>query len=125
MAIHELAGKPAPRSLLANIPRLVTAYYAHKPDVSDPTQPVAFGTSGHRGSSLKNSFNEEHILAVSQAICDHRKSKRIDDPRCFKKAFGTHPPRSSHMRSSLTTGGEKRGWQMVSSSHSAVVFESR
>ena len=80
MTVHELAGKPAPRSLLANIPRLVTAYYAHKPDVSDPTQRVAFGTSGHRGSSLKNSFNEEHILAVSQAICDYRISKKIDGP---------------------------------------------
>ena len=80
MTVHELAGKPAPRSLLANIPRLVTAYYANKPDVSDPTQRVAFGTSGHRGSSLKNSFNEEHILAVSQAICDYRKSKKIDGP---------------------------------------------
>ena len=80
MTVHELAGKPAPRSLLANIPRLVTAYYAQKPDVSDPTQRVAFGTSGHRGSSLKNSFNEDHILAVSQAICDYRKSKKIDGP---------------------------------------------
>jgi phosphoglucomutase len=80
MTVHELAGKPAPRSLLVNIPRLVTAYYAHKPDVSVPTQRVAFGTSGHRGSSLKNSFNEEHILAVSQALCDYRKSKKIDGP---------------------------------------------
>jgi phosphoglucomutase len=80
MTVHELAGKPAPRSLLANIPRLVTAYYAQKPDVSDPSQRVAFGTSGHRGSSLKNSFNEEHILAVSQAICDYRKSRGIDGP---------------------------------------------
>ena len=80
MTVHELAGKPAPRSLLANIPRLMTAYYTYKPDVSDPTQRVAFGTSGHRGSSLKNSFNEEHILAVSQAICDYRKLKNIDGP---------------------------------------------
>ena len=80
MTVHELAGKPAPRSLLANIPRLVTAYYTNRPDVSDPTQRVAFGTSGHRGSSLKNSFNEEHILAVSQAICDYRKSKKIGGP---------------------------------------------
>ncbi len=54
MTVHELAGKPAPKSLLANIPRLVTAYYANKPDVSDPAQRVAFGTSGHRGCSLKN-----------------------------------------------------------------------
>jgi phosphoglucomutase len=80
MTVHELAGKPAPRSILANIPRLMTAYYAYKPNVSDPTQQVAFGTSGHRGSSVKNSFNEQHILAVSQAICDHRKSKKIDGP---------------------------------------------
>jgi phosphoglucomutase len=80
MTANELAGKPAPRSLLVNIPRLVTAYYTQKPDVSDPTQRVAFGTSGHRGSSLKNSFNEDHILAVTQAICDDRKSKKIDGP---------------------------------------------
>ncbi|MBL7180016.1 MAG: phosphoglucomutase (alpha-D-glucose-1,6-bisphosphate-dependent) [Pseudomonadota bacterium] len=80
MTAHELAGKPAPRSLLANIPRLVSAYYTHKPDVSDPAQQVSFGTSGHRGSSLKNSFNEDHILAISQAICDSRKSKNITGP---------------------------------------------
>jgi phosphoglucomutase len=80
MTVHELAGKPAPRSALANIPRLVSAYFVRKPDVSDPAERVAFGTSGHRGSSLKNSFNEEHILAVSQAICDYRKGKGIDGP---------------------------------------------
>jgi len=80
MTVHELAGKPAPRSLLANIPRLVTVYYAKKPNVSNPDQRVSFGTSGHRGSSEKNSFNEEHILAVSQAVCDYRKSKKIDGP---------------------------------------------
>jgi hypothetical protein len=68
MSLHELAGKPAPRSLLANIPRLVSAYYTHTPDASDPDQRVAFGTSGHRGSSLKNSFNERHILSIAQAI---------------------------------------------------------
>jgi phosphoglucomutase len=80
MTVHELAGKPAPRSLLANIPRLVTAYYACRPDLSDPSQQVAFGTSGHRGSSLKNSFNETHILAVSQAICEYRASRQITGP---------------------------------------------
>jgi len=77
---HELAGKPAPRSLLANIPRLVAAYYTHKPDVSHPSHRVAFGTSGHRGSSLHNSFNEDHILALSQAICEYRESRRITGP---------------------------------------------
>ncbi|MBA7671136.1 Phosphoglucomutase [subsurface metagenome] len=78
--VHELAGKPVPRSLLANIPRLVSAYYTHRPDVTDPAHRVAFGTSGHRGSSLKNSFNEDHILAICQAICEYRKSKNITGP---------------------------------------------
>ncbi|MBA4423568.1 MAG: phosphoglucomutase, alpha-D-glucose phosphate-specific, partial [Syntrophus sp. (in: bacteria)] len=80
MSLHELAGKPAPRSLLANIPRLVSTYYTHTPDASDPDQRVAFGTSGHRGSSLKNSFNERHILAICQAIAEYRKSRKIDGP---------------------------------------------
>jgi len=80
MEIHELAGKPAPRSILANIPRLVSAYYTHKPDAFDPAQKVVFGTSGHRGSSFRNSFNEGHILAISQAICEYRKAKKIKGP---------------------------------------------
>ncbi len=78
--VHPLAGKPAPRSLLINIPRLVSAYYTHKPDVSDPEQRVSFGTSGHRGSSLTNSFNEDHVLAISQAIGEYRKAKDITGP---------------------------------------------
>ena len=80
MNLHELAGKPAPRSILENIPRLIAAYYTYKPDVSQETHRVAFGTSGHRGSSLKNSFNEPHILAVSQAICEYRKAHKIKGP---------------------------------------------
>jgi len=80
MNTHELAGKTVPRSMLANIPRLISAYYTFKPDVSDPGQRVAFGTSGHRGSSLKNSFNELHILAISQAICEYRKAEKIRGP---------------------------------------------
>jgi phosphoglucomutase len=80
MDLHELAGKPAPRYLLANIPRLVSAYYTHNPDVSDATQQVAFGTSGHRGSSLRNNFNEDHILATSQAISEYRQIKNITGP---------------------------------------------
>jgi phosphoglucomutase len=80
MKIHELAGKQTPKTLLANIPRLVSAYYTYKPDVSFPAQRVSFGTSGHRGSSLKSSFNEHHILAISQAICDYRKSQNITGP---------------------------------------------
>src|SRR5512141_108424 len=80
LALHPLAGKPAPRSVLVNVPRLVSAYYALRPDASDPAQRVAFGTSGHRGSSLKASFNEAHILATSQAIAEHRRAKGIDGP---------------------------------------------
>jgi phosphoglucomutase len=80
MAIHEFAGKPAPESILVNVPRLISAYYAFKPDVTDPAQKVAFGTSGHRGSSLKKSFNEDHILAISQAICEFRQSQEITGP---------------------------------------------
>jgi phosphoglucomutase len=80
MPISPLAGKPAPESILANIPRLVTDYYALEPDPADPAQKVAFGTSGHRGTSLQSSFNEEHILAITQAICIHRKQKGIGGP---------------------------------------------
>ncbi len=80
MALHELAGKPAPHELIVNIPRLVSSYYTQRPDVTDPAQRVAFGTSGHRGSSFNNSFNENHILAISQAICEYRISKNITGP---------------------------------------------
>ncbi|MGA7878421.1 MAG: phosphoglucomutase (alpha-D-glucose-1,6-bisphosphate-dependent) [Desulfoferrobacter sp.] len=80
MALHPLAGKPAPRSMLVNVPKLITAYYTTHPDMSDPAQRVAFGTSGHRGSSLKGSFNEDHILATTQAICDYRKKQNISGP---------------------------------------------
>ena len=78
--VHKLAGKPVPRSMLVNIPRLVSAYYTHRPDASNPVHQVAFGTSGHRGSSLKKSFNEDHILAISQAICEYRQYKNINGP---------------------------------------------
>ena len=80
MTVHELAGKPPPRSLLVNVPRLISAYYTHKPDISDPSQRVGFGTSGHRGSPLHKSFNEDHILAISQALCEYRQAKNITGP---------------------------------------------
>jgi len=80
MAVHELAGKPAPRSMLINVPRLVAAYYALKPDADQADQRVAFGTSGHRGSSLAHSFNEDHILAISQAIAEYRAAQGVDGP---------------------------------------------
>ena len=77
---HELAGKPAPRELWVNVPRLVSAYYTHTPDAHNPAHRVSFGTSGHRGSSLENSFNEDHVLAICQAICELRRSRGIDGP---------------------------------------------
>jgi phosphoglucomutase len=78
--ISPLAGKPAPRSLLVDVPRLVTTYYTGVPDPSVPAQRVAFGTSGHRGSSFDLSFNEQHVLAITQAICAYRQSQHIDGP---------------------------------------------
>src|ERR1700680_3945885 len=78
--INPLAGKPAAPSMLANIPRLVTAYFADKADPKVAAQRVAFGTSGHRGSALNNAFNEAHILAISQALCDHRRTGGITGP---------------------------------------------
>src|SRR5215468_2006686 len=80
MANSPLAGKPADQSLLINVPRLVTAYYTRRPDPSVPAQRVAFGTSGHRGSALDGSFNEVHLLAITQAICLYRKQQNIDGP---------------------------------------------
>lgn len=80
MAIHEFAGKPVPESLLDNIPRLVSKYYTLKPDASREVQAVSFGTSGHRGTSINCSFNQNHILAISQAICDYRKGRGIRGP---------------------------------------------
>jgi phosphoglucomutase len=80
MSGHELAGKLAPRELLVNVPRLISAYYAFKPAPDQPAHRVAFGTSGHRGSSLKHSFNEDHILAISQAMCEFRRAQGITGP---------------------------------------------
>jgi phosphoglucomutase len=78
--ISSLAGKPAPRSLLVNVPRLVTAYYALAPDPAIASQRVAFGTSGHRGSAFLASFNEAHILAITQAVCLYRRHAGVEGP---------------------------------------------
>jgi|GEM_PF-6898084 len=80
MSLDLNAGRLPDDSTLTNIPRLISRYYSERPEPSDPAQQVAFGTSGHRGSSLKNSFNEWHILAVTQAICDYRREQGIDGP---------------------------------------------
>ncbi|HSC87712.1 MAG TPA: phosphoglucomutase, alpha-D-glucose phosphate-specific, partial [Polyangiaceae bacterium] len=80
MSQSPFAGKVAPRSLLENIPELITAYFALRPDPADESQLVAFGTSGHRGSSLDARFNETHILAVTQAICEYRAAQGTTGP---------------------------------------------
>jgi phosphoglucomutase len=80
MNVSVFAGKPAPQGMLVNIPKLLTAYYTYRPDPSIPAQRVMFGTSGHRGSAFKNSFNEDHILAITQAICLYRQAQGIDGP---------------------------------------------
>jgi len=80
VAISPLAGKPAPKEILVDVARLQSEYYGRRPDPADPTQLVAFGTSGHRGSSLRGSFNEAHILAISQAICDWRTRSGTNGP---------------------------------------------
>jgi phosphoglucomutase len=88
MSIHPLAGKKAPKNMLVNIPRLVSAYYVNDPDGNEPAQRVAFGTSGHRGISLQSSFNEKHIHAITQAICSYRIVQGITGPLFL--GFDTH-----------------------------------
>ncbi|MFW6334895.1 MAG: phosphoglucomutase, alpha-D-glucose phosphate-specific, partial [Desulfosalsimonas sp.] len=80
MPVHELAGKKAPAEMRVNVARLVSAYYTDRPDPQDPAQQVAFGTSGHRGSSFKKSFNQDHIAAVSKAIAELRKKQGVSGP---------------------------------------------
>ena len=80
MKLSPLAGKPAPAALLVNVAKLVTAYYTNVPDASVVEQRISFGTSGHRGSSFAHSFNEWHVLAITQAICQYRKQQAIDGP---------------------------------------------
>lgn len=99
MALHELAGKPAPQEILTNIPRLVSAYYTIKPDPTDPACRISFGTSGHRGSSFDASFNEDHILAVTQAVCEYRSGQGIDGP--LHLGMDTHALSESALISAL------------------------
>ncbi len=80
VTIHPLAGKPAPSGSLCPLPALMTAYFSGKPSASESTQRISFGTSGHRGTSMKLSFNEDHIAAISQAIAEYRKEQGIDGP---------------------------------------------
>src|ERR687883_595463 len=95
---HPLAGKPVPRELLVDLDLLRRRYF-EKPDPRDPQQRVSFGTSGHRGSSLRGSFNEAHILAVTQAICDYRRGQGIDGPLYMGK--DTHALSAPAQRTAL------------------------
>jgi len=99
IGISPLAGKPAPKSILVDLARLEREYYARKPDVGDPTQLVSFGTSGHRGSSLRGSFTEAHIAAITQAICDYRRTQGIDGPLYMGK--DTHALSDPSQRTAL------------------------
>ena len=99
MARSPLAGKPAPSEILVDLTRLEKEYYERKPDVGDPTQLVSFGTSGHRGSSLSGTFNEAHILATTQAICDYRKSQGTKGPLYMGK--DTHALSAPAQRTAL------------------------
>ena len=97
--LSPLAGRPAPKELLIDVARLAREYFEREPDVSDRNQLVAFGTSGHRGSSLQGAFNEAHILAITQAICDYRQGQGIDGPLYMGK--DTHALAAPAQRTAL------------------------
>ena len=97
--VSPLAGKPAPKELLVDLARLERDYYEKRPDLSDPTQLVSFGTSGHRGSSLNGTFTEAHILAITQAICDYRRDQGTDGPLYMGK--DTHAVSGPAQRTAL------------------------
>jgi phosphoglucomutase len=99
MSTSPWAGKPAQQALLVNVPRLMTAYYTNRPDPSVPEHHVAFGTSGHRGSAFEHTFNEAHILAMSQAICLYRQQQQIDGPLFL--GIDTHALSESALASTL------------------------
>jgi phosphoglucomutase len=99
MAISPLAGKPAPRDMLVDLSRLEREYYTRRPDLSDPNQLVSFGTSGHRGSSLRGTFTEAHILAITQAICEYRRGQDVTGPLFMGK--DTHALSAPAQRTAL------------------------
>ena len=112
MNISPLAGKPATPAMLVNVPKLFSAYYAEVPDPSIPGQRVVFGTSGHRGSSFESSFNEWHVLAISQAICDYRAGQGIGGPLYI--GFDTHALSQPAFESALEVLAANRVETMVS-----------
>jgi len=114
MKVSELAGQPAPPSMLVNVPRLVTAYYAESPDPALAAERVAFGTSGHRGSAFERSFNQAHILATTQAICLYRKRQKIDGPLFL--GMDTHALSEPAFASAL---------EVLAANHVEVMIDSR
>jgi phosphoglucomutase len=99
MPISPLAGKPARKEMLVDLARLEREYYERRPDLSDPNQRVSFGTSGHRGTPLRGTFTEAHILAITQAICDYRHGQGTDGPLYLGK--DTHALSSPAQRTAL------------------------
>jgi phosphoglucomutase len=112
MAISPLAGKPAPKDMLVDLLRLEREYYERRPDLSDPNQLVSFGTSGHRGSSLSGTFTEVHILAITQAICDYRRGRKIDGPLFMGK--DTH---------ALSTPAQRTALEVLAANHVETIIQ--
>src|SRR2546426_1375094 len=111
MKVSPLAGKPPGPGMLVNVPKLITAYYSEVPDPAVPAQRVAFGTSGHRGSSLDKAFNGWHILAISQAICLYRKQHQIDGPLFL--CLGTQAPSRPAVSRSLSGFAAHRRGRLI------------
>ena len=112
MAIHPDAGKPVAKDKLTDVAELISLYYETKPNVANPDEKVAFGTSGHRGTSLKNSFNEDHIKAIAQAICEYRSRQDISGPLFMGK--DTH---------ALSTPAEKTALQVFAANSVTVKID--
>src|SRR5450432_4384636 len=106
LVISPLAGKPAPKEILVDLARLEQEYYERRPDLADPNQLVSFGTSGHRGSSLDGTFTEAHVLAITQAICDYRRSQNITGPLYMGK--DTH---------ALSTPAQRTALEVLAANH--------
>jgi len=113
MALHPLAGKPAPAEMLIDVSRLVSAYYSNRPDPANSLQQVSFGTSGHRGNPLDSTFTEAHILAITQAICEYREAQGIDGPLYLGK--------DSHAASSAA---EKTAIEVLSANSVDTIIQS-
>src|SRR5215510_471980 len=110
--ISPLAGRPAPKEILVDVARLEREYYECRPDLSDPNQKVSFGTSGHRGSPLHCAFTEAHILAITQDICDYRRSHGTDDPLYLGKDTDA-----------VAEQGQRTGLEVVAANSVEIVIE--